>query len=73
MNIENTSKIFLINDKYYNEKHFEIQKFDENYVIHELFEYFVNISIKQTKIYSCKRCQSKFYFNNKFHRHLRSC
>ena len=73
MNTENASKISMINDEYHDEKHFETQKSNENYVIHESFEYFVNISIKQTKIYSCKRCQSKFYFNNKFHRHLRSC
>ena len=46
MNIENASKIFMINDKYHDKKHFEIQKFNENYVIHESFEYFVKISIK---------------------------
>ena len=55
MNIENASKISMINDEYHDEKHFETQKFNKNYVIHELFEYFVNILIKQTKIYSCKR------------------
>ena len=58
MNIENASEILMINDEYHDEKHFETQKSNENYVTHESFEYFVNISIKQTKIYSCKRCLS---------------
>ena len=70
---KNASKIFVINDEYHDEKHFETQKSNENYVTQKSFEYFVNISTKQTKIYSCRRCQIEFYFNNKFHRHLRSC
>ena len=70
---KNASKISVINDEYHDEKHFETQKFNENYVTHESFEYFVNTSIKQTKVYLCKRCQIEFYSNNKFHRHLRSC
>ena len=70
---KNASKIFVINDEYHDEEHFEIQKSNENYVTQKSFKYFVNISTKQTKIYSCRRCQIEFYFNNKFHRHLRSC
>ena len=70
---KNESKISMINDEYHDEKHFETQKSNENYVTHESFEYFVNISTKQTKVYSCRRCQIEFYSNNKFHRHLRSC
>ena len=70
---KNASKISVINDEYHNEKHFETQKSNENYMIHESLEYFVNISTKQIKVYSCKRCQIEFYSNNKFHRHLRSC
>jgi ribosome biogenesis protein Nip4 len=70
---KNASKTFAINDKYHDEKNSKMQKFNKNFVNYESFEYFANISIKQIKIYACKRCQSKFYFNNKFHKHVREC
>ena len=71
--MKNASKIFMTNDEYHDEKHVDVQKFNENYVTNDTQKYFVNIFVKQTKIYICRRCQIEFYFNNKFHRHLRSC
>jgi hypothetical protein len=70
---KNASKIFIKTREYHDEKHIEIQKNNENYVTQKSFEYFVNIFEKQIKIHICRRCQTKFYFNNKFHRHLRLC
>ena len=70
---KNASKISVINDEYHDEEHFETQKSNENYVTQKSLEYFVNTSAKQTKVYSCRRCQIEFYSNNKLHRHLRSC
>ena len=63
----------MTSDEHYDEKHVDAQKFNENYVTNDIQEYFVNIFVKQTKIYTCRRCQIEFYFNNKLHRHLRSC
>ena len=60
-------------DEYHDEEHVNAQRFNENYVTNDTQEYFVNTFVKQTKIYTCRRCQIEFYFNNKFHRHLRSC
>ena len=71
--MKNASKIFMTNDEYHDEKHVDVQKFNENYVTNDTQKYFVNTFVKQTKIYICRRCHIEFYFNNKFHRHLRSC
>ena len=62
----------MINNEYHDEKHVDAQKFNENYVINESHEHFMNISVKQTKIYIYRRCQIEFYFNNKLYRHWRS-
>ena len=70
--MKNASKIFMTNDKYHDEKHVDAQKFNENYVTNNIQRYFVNIFVKQVKIYTCRRCQIEFYCINKFHRHLRS-
>ena len=71
--VENASKISMTSNEYHDEKYVDAQKFNENYVTNDTQKYFVNTSAKQTKIYTCRRCQTEFYFNNKFHRHLRSC
>ena len=63
----------MTNDEYHDEKHIDAQKSNENYMTNDTQKYFVNIFVKQTKIYTCRRCQIEFYFNNKFHRYLRSC
>ena len=71
--VENASKISMTNDEYHDEKYVDAQKSNENYVTNDTQKYFVNTFAKQTKIYTCRRCQTEFYSNNKFHRHLRSC
>ena len=63
----------MTNDEYHDEEHVDAQRFNENYVTNDTQKYFVNTSVKQTKIYTCRRCHTEFYFNNKLHRHLRSC
>ena len=63
----------MTSDEYHDEKHVDAQKSNENYVTNDTQKYFVNTFAKQIKIYTCRRCHTEFYFNNKFHRHLRSC
>ena len=63
----------MTSDEYHDEEYANAQKFNENYVTNDTQEYFVNTFVKQAKIYTCRRCHIKFFFNNKFHRHLRSC
>ena len=71
--MKNASKIFMTSDEYHDEEHVDAQKFNENYVTNDTQKYFVNIFVKQAKVYTCRRCHTEFYSNNKFHRHLRSC
>ena len=71
--VENASKILMTSDEYHDEEYVDAQRFNENYVTNDTQEYFVNTFVKQAKIYTCRRCQIEFYFNNKFYRHLRSC
>ena len=71
--MKNASKISITNDEYHDEKHVDAQRFNENYVTNDTQKYFVNTFVKQAKVYTCRRCHTEFYFNNKFHRHLRSC
>ena len=55
----------IVNEtKFVNEK----SKYNE-----KTHNYFVKTSIKQTKIYICRRCSIEFYFNNKFHKHVKFC
>ena len=67
------SKIFTTKDAYHDHENDEIEKFKMNYEYNEKVKYFANTSIIQIEIHICRKCQSKFYFNNKFHRHLRQC
>ena len=67
------SKIFTSKDAYHDQKNDEIEEFKTNYEYNEKVKYFANTSTIQMKIHTCRRCQSEFYSNNKFHRHLRQC
>ena len=67
------SKIFTTEDAYHDQENDEIEEFKMNYEYSEKIEYFANTSTTQIKVHTCRKCQSKFYFNNKFHRHLRQC
>ena len=33
----------------------------------------MGIPARQIKIFVCRRCSTEFYFNNKFHKHVKAC
>ena len=35
--------------------------------------FFVDTSTKQARIFICQRCNVEFYFNNKLHKHIKTC
>ena len=61
---ESKHDVIINETKFVNEK----SKYNE-----KIHNYFVKTLIKQTKIYICRRCSIEFYFNNKFHKHVRFC
>ena len=72
-NNQNASNQKNQKDAYHDQDDEIIEESKMNYDFDDTEEYFANISIIQIKMHICRRCQSKFYFNNKFHRHLRKC
>jgi hypothetical protein len=59
--VKNNSELFSSNQKY-------------SYFLNEN-EYHIDIEVIQNKInvFKCRRCKTKFLFNNKLHRHVREC
>ena len=51
----------MTNVKYHDEKHVDAQKFNKNYVTNDTQKYFVNIFVKQAKIYICKTLEHQRY------------
>ena len=67
---DNTYEYFIYDDVYQNNYDTKQQffVFDEN-----SHDYFVDTLTNQIRIYICNRCDIEFYFNNKFHKHIKIC
>ena len=72
-NSQNASNQKNQEDAYHDQDDEIVEESKVSYDFDDTEEYFANTSIIQVKVHTCRRCQSEFYFSNKFHRHLRKC
>ena len=41
--------------------------------VEESHSFFVDTFVKQARLFICQRCDVEFYFNNKLHKHVKTC